>query len=456
MKLQLLTAAASAVLMAVPSLAFANDQGWYVRGNVGYGVVTDMDFTGDLAGDVQGEGNAAISLGVGYEFGNNWRLELDASQLWNDLGAISQAGNTSAGMRLTSGMLNAIYDFSDFGSWEPYIGAGVGLTRASLSARAASSPSGFLFPPANAPINSAVCPGNNLCTFNQPDTAIAWQLLAGLGYKITDNLTWDTQYRYLNVGGLDYRGLGQDLQVPIGLGVLNNGSEIPTAVSGAGSHTLMTGLRYRFGAKAPAPTPPPPVQEYVKCKDGSQALTMADCPTVMTRTYVCWNETEVTDTKMCPPKSVAPLPPTFTCPDGSLVYDQRTCPVIAPVASICDIGAPNFVVYFPWDQAALTDQARAVILNATNLANQCSVSGIVIEGHADSSGAASYNVGLSHRRADNVEGELRRNGLTTSNVTKTARGETALAVRTDDGVREPGNRRTEVIIRLIPTTNFTR
>ena len=127
MKLQLLAAAASVALMALPTLASANDAGWYVRGNVGYGIMTNMDFTGDLLGDVEGEGNGVGSLGLGYSFGNNWRMELDATQLWNDLGAIQQAGNTSADMRLSTGMLNAIYDFSDFGSWEPYIGAGIGI-----------------------------------------------------------------------------------------------------------------------------------------------------------------------------------------------------------------------------------------------------------------------------------------------------------------------------------------
>ena len=61
------------------------------------------------------------------------------------------------------------------------------------------------------------------------------------------------------------------------------------------------------------------------------------------------------------------------------------------------------MVYFPWDESYLTDQAKAVIQNAVNTANLCSVSGVVIEGHADSSGAASYNVGLSNRRANVVE-----------------------------------------------------
>jgi len=55
-----------------------------------------------------------------------------------------------------------------------------------------------------------------------------------------------------------------------------------------------------------------------------------------------------------------------------------------------------------------------------------------------------------------VESELRRDGITTSNIVKSAKGETELAIPTGDGVREPLNRRTEVVIRLVPTNNFVR
>ncbi|MCF6220515.1 MAG: OmpA family protein [Robiginitomaculum sp.] len=458
MKLQLLTAAASVALLAVPTLASASDAGWYVRGNVGYGVMTDVDLTGDLLGNVQGEGNAAGSLGVGYAFGNNWRMELDATQLWNDMGAISQAGNTSSDMRITTGMLNAIYDFSDFGSWEPYIGAGIGIARGKLSAATYSQPTGTIA----GPLNSPTCPGTNVCTFSDSDTGVAWQLLAGLGYKITDNLTWDTQYRYLNAGDFDFTGLGQNLQVPVGAGVLGTGSSIATSASGAGSHSILTGLRYRFGAKTKAAPPPPPTPiptapSYITCNDGSQALTISDCPkAVMAKTYLCSDgATTVTDLNNCPRQVVAPAPPTFSCPDGTLVYDRASCP-IRQVVSICDAGATNFVVYFPWDKSQLTDQAKAVVANAAGIASQCGISNIIIEGHADSSGAQSYNLGLSSRRANRVESELRTNGITTSSITKSAKGETALAVNTGDGVREPLNRRTEVVIRLIPGSNLTR
>ena len=449
MKLQLLTAAASVALLAVPTLASAGDTGWYVRGNVGYGVISDVDFTGDLVGDVEGEGNVAASLGLGYEFGNNWRLELDATQLWNDMGAIDQAGNTSSDMRITSGMLNAIYDFSDFGSWQPYVGAGIGIARASLSAQAHSLPNGGV------PLNSPTCSSANACAFHDADTGVAWQLLAGLGYKITDNLTWDTQYRYMNVGDLDYTGRGQNLIAPIGAGVLGGGSSLTTSASGAGSHSVMTGLRYRFGAK-PAPV-------MYSCWDGSSVLDTATCPAVPIVYTTCWDGTQVESGTSCPVKPVVqcwdgstvtdaascPTRPTITCWDGTIAYEQSSC----PIKTVCDEGFTDFKIYFPWDKSRLTDQAKAVVANAAGIANQCSITDIVIEGHTDSSGAQSYNVGLSNRRADSVEAELRNSGITTTNIVKTANGETALAVSTPDGVREPLNRRTEVVIRLIPANN---
>ena len=368
MKLQLLAAAASVALLALPTLASANDAGWYVRGNAGYGIITDTDFTGDLVGDVEGEGNLATSLGLGYAFGNNWRLEVDASQLWNDTGAIGQAGNTSSDMRITSGMLNAIYDFSDFGAWEPYIGAGIGIARTRISNQAASNPSGLSNRFGGAPINSVACPGSNVCTFDNADTGVAWNLIAGLGYKITDNLTWDTQYRYLNVGDLDFTGLARNLTPPIAAGNLGSGAKIESTASGAGSHSVMTGLRYRFGAAAPkkvvqAPTPIPEPVDYVTCWDNSQALTLGDCPAEVVRTFTCWDQSVVTDANNCPARP-APTPPTIQCSDGTMVYDAANCPVQR--YSVCDAGATNFVVYFPWDKSSLTEQAKAVILNATN------------------------------------------------------------------------------------------
>ena len=122
MKHKLLIAVSSAVLMAVPNLATAHDdEGWYLRGNLGYGIHTDVDLSGGLdssfhGNGLQSEGNVAGSLGLGYQLGNNWRVEGDLDSLWTDLGSISQIPGTSAKLRTSSLMLNAIYDFDDFGS----------------------------------------------------------------------------------------------------------------------------------------------------------------------------------------------------------------------------------------------------------------------------------------------------------------------------------------------------
>ena len=126
MRLTALLATTSMALLGLTATAQAqDDEGWYVRGNLGYGIHQDPDLEGGLDSGFHGdglesEGNAAWSLGVGYEFGNNWRLELDGDTLWTDLGSISEIPSSSAKLRTNSLMLNAIYDFDDFGAWSPY------------------------------------------------------------------------------------------------------------------------------------------------------------------------------------------------------------------------------------------------------------------------------------------------------------------------------------------------
>jgi outer membrane protein OmpA-like peptidoglycan-associated protein len=68
----------------------------------------------------------------------------------------------------------------------------------------------------------------------------------------------------------------------------------------------------------------------------------------------------------------------------------------------------------------------------------------VLAGHADRSGPADYNVGLSQRRANNVRSYLAGHGIPDGVMTTQAFGESRPLVETADGVREPQNRRVEV------------
>lgn len=439
MKKSLFAAAALAALMAAPSVASAQDAGWYLRGNVGVAGFDDADFNGALVGDVQGEANLAPSIGLGYEFGNNWRLELDGTYIFNDLGAISSLPNTSADFRTYSAMLNAIYDFDDFGRWEPYVGAGIGFVRGHLSAQTSDFPSGpppFGITTGVVNVTSPAC--SPICSFNSEANAVGWQVIAGIGYDITEKLTWDTHYKYLGMSNLDFDGTRSSPLTTTSTGINASFEDV-------GAHMLMTGFRYRFGD---TPVVVPVRTADFRCWNGDMVFNSSECIAQPPATKICADGSEILASNSCP---VA----TYTCWDGqTVVEDLALCPAVPTPApepvDFCSQGDTQFVVYFEWDKSRLTNEAAAVVDQAASIAQACGISGVVLEGHADSSGSASYNVGLSRRRANTVKTALVGRGFQSSNITTAAKGETELVVQTGDGVREPLNRRTEVIIRLIP------
>ena len=68
----------------------------------------------------------------------------------------------------------------------------------------------------------------------------------------------------------------------------------------------------------------------------------------------------------------------------------------------------------------------------------------MLYGHTDRLGAASDNLALSRRRANSVRAGLIHRGLPEGLITTEASGETRPLVETEDGAREPQNRRVEI------------
>ena len=104
-----------------------------------------------------------------------------------------------------TGMVNAWWDIYDLGGWKPYIGGGVGFAHHTISA--------------SAPVGS---------TGKADDTTFAWQIGAGVGIDVTDNLTVDIGYRFTDLGR------------PQGPGAS------PFYVDDFYSHEFRIGLRYDF------------------------------------------------------------------------------------------------------------------------------------------------------------------------------------------------------------------
>ena len=123
-------------------------------------------------------------------------------------------------------------------------------------------------------------------------------------------------------------------------------------------------------------------------------------------------------------------------------------PAPAPVAQPAPAPAPSrsYLVFFDWDQAALTDRARQIIHEAADNSRRVQYTSIMVNGYTDTSGTPQYNMGLSIRRARAVEGELVRDGVPQNVIAIRGYGETHLLVPTGAGVREPQNRRVEIII----------
>jgi len=446
MKHRLLIAAAATALMAAPTLASAQDSGVYIKAQAGYGIVNDADISltnaapAGLVGGVAGEGNLALALGLGYDFGNNWRLELDASTLYNDLGAIGGQPSSKASIHANTLMLNALYDFDDFGRWSPFVGAGIGVAEGNVSLSAQD----FINDLGNVIVQNPACVSppvggriTRACVISDTDKNLAWNLIAGVGYSITDNLTWDTNYRYVNMGDIDVEGTYVQANVP-GVGGLFNTAA--ASVENVSAHMLMTGFRYRFGdSTPPAPVyvPPPPPKTYM-CDDGVTEVTdITLCPVM---TVVCWDGvTEVTDLGLCPPEPVM-----VTCSDGvTMVSDLAACPIVA----LCPEQFRQELIYYEFDQAQ-SAETRNSINRILDVGQFCNIDSVRVVGHTDTSGPASYNVGLSQRRAADAREELVRQGVNAAMISSEGKGETEPFVQTGDGVRERLNRRTEVLLTL--------
>jgi outer membrane protein OmpA-like peptidoglycan-associated protein/opacity protein-like surface antigen len=218
---------------------------------------------------------------------------------------------------------------------------------------------------------------------DRDSSSLAWQVVAGVRQSLTPNVDAHLKYRFFNTKA-DFEGTAF-------AGFIG---ETDTRIR---THSLLGGLTFNFGAPPVVVVPPPP------------------------------------------PVYVPPAPtPTQTCPNGTVIPVTQTCPPV-PVQAV-----GPFIVFFDWDRSDITPQAAAILDNAAAAYQQTGQAQVVLAGHADRSGSADYNVGLSQRRADAVRSYLAGRGVPSGAIATEAFGESRPLVETADGVREPQNRRVEI------------
>jgi opacity protein-like surface antigen len=254
--------------MRPPQPIIEEFSGWYLRGDIGFsnqnvGSLFNVNYAGyDSVTNIDKGFDAAplFGLGIGYTI-NNW-LRLDVTGEYRgaanfhglDVGALPGGG--FADDRYTASksewtlLLNGYVDLGTWYNFTPFVGAGVGFSRNTISN----------FGDTSVCINSLSCAGNGgsdaygntASTWN-----LAWALHAGLAYKVTPNFTLELAYRYIDLGNARSGDL-------IGFNGTNNIYN-PTEFRHLTSNDVKLGLRFNLDGlyESVRPlqyySPPPPL-----------------------------------------------------------------------------------------------------------------------------------------------------------------------------------------------------
>jgi len=125
---------------------------------------------------------------------------------------------------------------------------------------------------------------------------------------------------------------------------------------------------------------------------------------------------------------------------------EQPAPATAPPPPPPPAPAASFMVFFDWDSTRLNNQSMTVIGQAASAYKSRGAARITATGHTDTSGSDDYNMALSLRRANTVKDALVQQGVPDGAISAVGVGEAGLLVQTGDGVREPQNRRVEIVL----------
>jgi outer membrane protein OmpA-like peptidoglycan-associated protein len=108
--------------------------------------------------------------------------------------------------------------------------------------------------------------------------------------------------------------------------------------------------------------------------------------------------------------------------------------------------ASNYLVFFDFNKSDLSAEAVRIVKTAASGASTAGTTRITVTGHTDTVGSDAYNLRLSKRRAESVETELVHDGVPAGEIAIYAKGKRDLLIPTADGVREPQNRRVQIVL----------
>ena len=129
-KSSLFASAIALAAIASPCLADGHEtkeKGFYGNLGGGLGKLMDIGLSDSLGGgDLEFDQGFHGDIGVGYDWGNNFRTEANYSAGSSDLAQIQNIDVSTIGVDITGWFLSASYDFENKSKWTPYVTLGVG------------------------------------------------------------------------------------------------------------------------------------------------------------------------------------------------------------------------------------------------------------------------------------------------------------------------------------------
>jgi opacity protein-like surface antigen len=170
----------------------ASSSRFYISGSYGQATSkTKPNYGGDYVNEKNPTKASVFGMGVGYKLNKNFRTELK----YMHFGDSKYSADLSDGsgdfvthkVNSKAFFANLYYDFNNFGEkLNPYVTSGIGYAKNKASAAGVYSSDGTATP--------SVYEGSS-------KGSLAWNVGAGLAYKISENVTWDAvQYSYFNLG----------------------------------------------------------------------------------------------------------------------------------------------------------------------------------------------------------------------------------------------------------------
>ncbi len=198
--------------------------GCYVRGDIGYGW-NDADATEVSSGQAYQSSDIDDSITFGAGVGcsrTRLRYELmytyHGDNQWS--GVPAPPDPIFADIETHSLMANLYYDWDIGRRFKPYVGAGIGVAYHDMGVLDC------------APAIPGVCTPGNLQRGGE-NVTFAWSLMTGVGIEVSDRITLDAGYRYIDLGGVESNRL--DI-----VGFPNPSQRVDDIVS----HEIKFGLRF--------------------------------------------------------------------------------------------------------------------------------------------------------------------------------------------------------------------